>query len=213
MNSVYLSNEALMDSLIKDGYLKTPAVIEAFKKIDRKDFVPEEYKKEAYGNYPLSIGFGQTISQPLTVAFMLELLEVKEGNKILEIGTGSGWQTGLLSALVGESGKVISIERLQDLAKLAESNLEKYEFKKGGALNLLVGDGSKGYPSEAPFDRIISAAAAEKIPEAWKDQLKVHGRIVAPLKESVVVIEKTGPEEFTQKEYFGFSFVPLVVDK
>lgn len=211
MNSIYPSNEALTEALIKDGYLKTPAVIKAFKKNDRKNFVPEEHQKEAYGNYPLAIGQGQTISQPLTVAFMLELLDVKEGNKILEIGTGSGWQTGLLSELVGVGGKVVSIERLEELAKLAENNLAKYGLKER-SIKLLVSDGSKGYPSEAPFDRIISAAAADKIPEAWKDQLKVHGKIVAPLKESVVVIEKTGPEEFTQKEYFGFSFVPLISD-
>ena len=104
--------ENLIESLIKDGYLKTQQVIDAFKKIDRTNFVPEECKGNACVNVPLPIGFNQTISQPLTVAFMLELLEPKAGEKILDVGAGSGWTAGLLAQLVGENGKVIAIERI-----------------------------------------------------------------------------------------------------
>jgi protein-L-isoaspartate(D-aspartate) O-methyltransferase len=199
--------EDLINTLVKDGYLKTPAIIEAFKKIDRRDFVPEEQKERVYVNEALPIGYGQTISQPLVVAFMLELLEVKPGEKILEIGTGSGWKTALLAEL---GAKVFSIERIEELRSFAKKNLEKYQFLEKGMIKLLAGDGSKGYLPEAPFDKIIAAAAAEKLPAAWKDQLKIGGRIVAPVKDSIEVLDKSAKGKFRTKEYFGFSFVPLV---
>ena len=111
--------ENLIDSLIKDGYLKTPEIIEAFKAIDRANFVSNELKGDAYLNVPLSIGFGQTISQPLTVAFMLELLQPKKGEKILDVGAGSGWTIALLAFIVGDppagGGKIIGVERIPEL--------------------------------------------------------------------------------------------------
>ncbi len=200
-----MSREILIQSLINDGYLKTPSIIEAFKKIDRADFIPEDRKKEAYGNYPLPIGFGQTISQPLTVAFMLELLEPKPGEKILDIGSGSGWQAALLAHIVGEQGKIISIERIPELKEFAENNL-----KKIGIIEVRIGDGTEGDVTNAPFDKIIAAAAGKNIPDAWEEQLKIGGRIVAPVKESILVLDKRGPDEFEEKQYLGFSFVPLV---
>jgi len=205
-----MSKEALIRSLINDGYLKTPSIIEAFEKIDRADFVPEEQKEETYGNYPLPIGFGQTISQPLTVAFMLELLEPKVGEKILDIGTGSGWQAALIADIVGDGGKVIAIERIPDLFMFAGKNIAKCGFIEKGTVKMINADGSRGYGSEAPFDKIIAAAAAKKIPNAWKEQLRIGGRIVAPVKDSIIVLDKKGPNEFEEKRHFGFSFVPLV---
>ncbi|PIY95629.1 protein-L-isoaspartate O-methyltransferase [Candidatus Jorgensenbacteria bacterium CG_4_10_14_0_8_um_filter_39_13] len=199
-----------MKELIEEGYLRTKSIIEAFQKIDRIDFVLEEYKNEAYGNYPLPIGFGQTISQPLTVAFMLELLEPKPGEKILDVGAGSGWQTSLLAYLAGEQGRVIAIEIIPELKKFAETNIEKYNFIKIGRVELILGDGSKGYQKEAPFDKIIAAAAALSIPPAWKEQLKIGGVIVAPVGQNIVVLKKLNQNEFSQKQYFGFNFVPLV---
>lgn len=209
-----MKKEKLIQSLINDGYLRTPALIEAFRKIDRADFVPEDQKKDAYENYPLPIGFGQTISQPLTVAFMLELLEPKPGEKILDVGTGSGWQTALLAQIVGSSpaggGKIIAIERIADLFMLAGKNIGKYGSIENGIVKMINGDGSKGYSAEAPFDKIIAAAAGEKIPDAWKEQLKIGGRIIAPIKRSIVVLDKKGYKDFEEKQYFGFSFVPLI---
>jgi len=200
----------LIKELIEEGYLRTKSIIEAFQKIDRIDFVLEEYKNEAYGNYPLPIGFGQTISQPLTVAFMLELLEPKPGEKILDVGAGSGWQTSLLAYLAGEQGRVIAIEIIPELKKFAETNIEKYNFIKIGRVELILDDGSKGYQKEAPFDKIIAAAAALSIPPAWKEQLKIGGVIVAPVGQNIVVLKKLNQNEFSQKQYFGFNFVPLV---
>ncbi|MBI2591515.1 MAG: protein-L-isoaspartate O-methyltransferase [Candidatus Brennerbacteria bacterium] len=205
-----LTKELLINNLIQDGYLKTPAIIDAFKNIDRADFIPKDNLNEAYANYPLPIGFSQTISQPLTVAFMLELLDVRPGERILEIGAGSGWQTALLSFLAGENGKVLALEIIPELKAMAEANTSKYGFIEKEIAAVFLADGSNGYPLEAPYDKIIAGAAGNEIPAAWKEQLKVNGRIVAPIKESIVVLDKIAPEEFKQREYFGFSFVPLV---
>ncbi|MBI3588868.1 MAG: protein-L-isoaspartate(D-aspartate) O-methyltransferase [Candidatus Liptonbacteria bacterium] len=207
-----MEKEKLIRDLISGGYLKTPAIIEAFQKIDRQDFVPPELKLQAYSNEPLPIGHLQTISQPLTVAFMLELLEPKSGEKILDIGAGSGWQSALLAEIVGETGKIFAIERILKLKSMAENNLKRYGFIEKGIVKILWDDGSKGYAKEAPYDKIIAAASAETIPESWKNQLKVGGRLVAPVKNSIVVLDKISETQFEEKEYFGFSFVPLVVD-
>lgn len=204
--------ENLINLLVNDGYLKTSEIIEAFKAIDRADFVSEENKTRAYVNEPLSIGFEQTISQPLTVAFILELLRPRSGEKILEIGAGSGWQTALLAHIVGKesSGKVFAIERIAELKDMAEKNISKCDFVKKGNFEIILGDGSKGYKNEAPFDRIIAAAASGEIPVAWKRQLKINGRIVAPIENSIAVIDKIAKNKYVRKDYFGFSFVPLI---
>jgi protein-L-isoaspartate(D-aspartate) O-methyltransferase len=205
-----MTKEELIKELIDDGYLKTPAIIDAFKAIDRKDFVPEEIKDQVYLNMALPIGKKQTISQPLVVAFMLELLELKSGEKVLEIGTGSGWNTVLMARIIGETGKIISIERIEELYNFAKQNISKYNFLEKGIVELILGDGSIGCKKQAPFDKVIAAAAAEEIPLAWKEQLKIGGRIVAPVKDSIVALDKISKDEFGKKEYFGFSFVPLI---
>lgn len=212
-----MTRDELQKELITEGYLHSPTLIDAFGAVDRAHFVPASRKDEAYGNYPLPIGHDQTISQPLTVAFMLELLEPKAGDSVLEVGAGSGWQTALLSVLVGgaeddgrPTGKVIAVERIAALAALAERNIAAAGIPTRTNITLVVNDGTKGVPAEAPFDRIIAAAAPERIPDAWKEQVKIGGRIVAPLRESIVVLRKTGHDTFETKQYFGFTFAPLI---
>jgi len=116
----------LINQLISEGTLKTPAIISAFEKIKREDFMLPENADEAEANYPLSIGHSQTISQPFTVAFMLELLEPQPGDKILDIGSGSGWTTALLAEIIGPQGQVFAIERIPELKKFGENNVKKY---------------------------------------------------------------------------------------
>lgn len=211
----------MIQELVSDGYLKTPLIIEAFRAIDRKNFVPEELAEAAYDNTALPIGFGQTISQPLVVAFMLERLQPRPGEKILDVGAGSGWKAGLLAYCVssrirnkesGINGKVITIERIPALKKMAEENIGKYNFIKKGTVKVVLGDGSKGYKSEALYDKIIAGAAGEKIPESWQKQLKVGGRIVTPVGHAIAVLDKVSEKEFQEKRYEGFSFVPLIED-
>lgn len=209
-----MNKEELLEELIKDGYLRTASIIEAFKKIDRIEFVPAGEEPHAYENRPLPLPEGQTISQPLTVAFLLELLEPKRGEKILDVGAGSGWQTALLAELVGDppagGGKVIAVERVKQLQEFAAANLTKFGFIEKGTVRVVHGDASAGYAPEAPYDKIVAAAAAPAIPEEWKTQVKVGGKIVAPVGEAIVVLEKTGPEEFEERTFHGFRFVPLV---
>lgn len=212
------TKEGLISLLIEDGYLKTPAVIEAFRAIDRRDFVPSEAANDAYANHPLPIGVEQTISQPLVAAFMIELLSPQPGDKVLDIGAGSGWQTAILAKIVtdgGAPGKVFALERIAKLAKFAEENVAKYGFIESGAVEVVLKDGKLGQSSAAPFDRIIAAASAETLPPVWKTQLKIGGRLVAPVGHNIVVLEKRSKEDFEEKRYFGFSFVPLLggVDK
>lgn len=205
-----MTNDKLIQDLIYSGYLKHPKIIKAFKNINRADFVPEELKSLAYLDEALLIGYGQTISQPLVVAFMLEILELKKGDKILEIGAGSGWQTALIANIIGERGKIYSIERIPELYDFAKNNISKYNFLEKGIVKLILGDGSKGYKEESPYDKIIAAASADEIPEAWLAQLKINGRVVAPIKNSIFAFGKTSKNKFRKKEYFGFSFVPLI---
>ena len=204
----------LINQLIEEKYLKSSQIVSAFRKIKRADFVPEKIKKEQGENFineynaPLPIGFGQTISQPLTVAFMLELLQPEEGNNILEIGSGSGWQTAMLCQIIGSEGFIHAIEFISELKEFGENNVGKYKFNN---VEFICGDGSKGLADKAPFDRIIAAASAEeKIPQVWKEQLKINGRLVAPAGNSIWLIIKKDEKKFEEKEYPGFAFVPLV---
>ncbi len=201
---------SLVDDLIKEGWLKTDKVIDAFRSIDRADFMPEEIRNLAEVNEAFSIGFDQTISQPLVVAFMIEKLQVSEGDIVLDIGSGSGWTTALLSYLVGDKGKVVALEVIPELREFGEKNVSKYNFIKKGTAQFALADGTKGYKSEAPFDKILaSAAVQDKIPLAWKKQLKEGGIIVTPVRHSIWVLEKKGGK-LKKEEHEGFTFVPLI---
>jgi len=158
----------------------------------------------------LPIGFGQTISQPLVVAFMLEQLDPQPGHKILDIGSGSGWTSALLAEIVGSKGKVIAIEIVSELKEFGEKNTSKYNFIKKGIVEFICADGSKGYVKEAKFDRILASASGRELPLAWKEQLKIKGKIVAPIGTSIWTFIKKSKNSFQEIEHPGFAFVPLI---
>lgn len=204
----------LTGQLIKEGYLKTPRLISAWRKIERQDFLPAELVDSAETNAPLPIGHGQTISQPLTVAFMLELLAADKGMKVLDVGSGSGWQTALLAELVGEIGTVHALEVIPELKGFGEKNVSKYNFIKSKRVKFFCTDGWEGYTKAAPYDRIIVAAAGESIPQPLIEQLKDKGRLVMPVggrwSQDIVLLIKEKGGKISEKRFPGFVFVPLV---
>lgn len=205
-----MSNQELIKQLVTDGVLKSPRLIDAFQRINRADFVPKELKGQAYVNAPLSLGFGQTISQPLTVAFMLELLQPAPGDNILDIGSGSGWQTALLAHLVGPSGTITALEIVPELYEQSIKNISRYNFIKNGIVRMLCANAAAGLAAAAPFDKIIAAAELNEIPKPWLDQLKTNGRLVAPVSHSLILIIKKEDGRLDRQEFPGFVFVPFV---
>lgn len=180
---------------------------EAFKVVKRGDFLSSKYKDEDIGDHPVPIGYGQTNSQPTTVAFMLELLQPGVGDRVLDVGSGSGWTTALLAEIVGDKGKVFGVELIPELVEFGQKNLTKYNF--GQAQILQAEKGVLGLPKKGPFDKILVSAAARKLPEELVEQLKIGGRIVIPIKNSVWRIDKVSEKELDEEEFPGFMFVPL----
>jgi len=174
--------------------------------------MPEEIKALSEIDEAMPIGHGQTISQPLTVAFMLEQLQPNPGDKILDIGSGSGWTTALLSHIVsqGKQGRVVAMEIIPELKKFGEKNVSKYGFVKKGVARFILANGSLGYKEEAPYDKILVSAAAGKVPKSLKKQLKTKGKMVMPVKNSILTIIKNSEQEFKETKHEGFTFVPLV---
>lgn len=178
----------------------------AFKAVPRKDFVPNYLQAQSDIDAPLPIGFGQTISQPTTVRLMLEWLEAQAGDKVLDIGSGSGWTTALLSKIVGSEGKVYAVEKIPELVEMGRENcravgIDNAEF-------FTAGD-EFGLPEKAPFDRILVSAAAEELPQSLLKQLNDGGKIVIPVENDILEIEKEGGD-YIIKNHRGFVFVPLV---
>ncbi len=211
-----------MEELVKHlrgiGVLKSPQIISAFLAVDRRDFVPAEFGDEAYIDEALSIGHGQTISQPYTVAFMLELLGPQSGEIVLDIGSGSGWQTAMLANIVGGNGKIHAIEIVLELCELGKRNVGKYNFVGSGIAEFHCGDGDKPVVGDGEADRIIAAASiacresdkSKCLPENWKCELKIGGVIVTPIGRSIWKFIKKSEGEFISEEHPGFVFVPYV---
>ncbi|NBG88599.1 protein-L-isoaspartate(D-aspartate) O-methyltransferase [Isachenkonia alkalipeptolytica] len=207
------NNALLVQKIEANRILKTPSIKEALLAVDRKDFVLPRYTDYAYLDRPLPIGEGQTISQPSTVVFMLELLQAEKGHKVLDAGSGSGWTTALLSHIVGPRGKVIAMELLPSLKTFGEENFKHAPYENG---IFLQGNGAKGVPEEAPFDRILISAGAREIPSALLDQLAEGGKLVLPLQDrrgNLVLVEKRGNNDFHKSYYPGFAFVPFITDR
>ncbi len=169
-----LREEMVREQLIPRG-IEDERVLAVFGKVTREVFVPVELKGDAYGDFPLSIGEGQTISQPYMVALMTQCLELKGNEKVLEIGTGCGYQTAMLAEL---SKEIYSVERKKTLAKRAEKTLEKLNYTN---VRVLVGDGTLGWEEFSPYDRIVVTAATQEVPSPLMDQLKEEGIMVIPV--------------------------------
>lgn len=202
-----------MNELIKimknSGFLNDNKVELAIRKSPRHEFVPKSLLDMAYENIPISLMKNQTISQPSVVSRMTELLNVMEGQKILEIGSGSGWQSAILSFLVAH-GKVFSIERHPKLVKFAKENLNKLGIQN---VDIILGDGSLGLSQESPFDRIIITAACKKVPPPLFEQLSLDGLLIAPVGEysqSLILFKKTSQGIIEIKNQPGYVFVPLL---
>ncbi len=206
MDYEILRKRMVQEQLIPRG-IKNPTVLNVFSKIERHKFIPESLRSSAYADFPLSIGEGQTISQPYIVALMTECLDLTGKEKVLEIGTGSGYQTAILAELAGE---VYSIERFEVLTERAQTLLSELGYKN---IKIKVGDGTLGWEEAVPFDRIIITAASPKIPLPLIEQLADSGKLILPLGESlaqVLTLVEKKEGKLKSMDICGCVFVPLV---
>ncbi len=208
----YEEERAMMvKNLKRSGYVKSKEVERAMMNVHRHVFVPKSVLRSAYYDSPLPIGEGQTISAPHMVAMMLERLDLKEGQNVLEVGGGSGYHAALVAYIVGDEGQVISVERIGTLAERARKALRECGLEK--RVVMVVGDGSIGWEKKAPYDRIFITCASPQIPPPLVNQLKDGGKLLIPLGslhlQTLVLAEKRGGR-IKKKSYGGCMFVPLI---
>jgi len=205
--------DSLVDKLLNQGYIRTENVKNAMLKVPREEFIPPENKPYAYADQPLPIGDGQTISAPHMVAIICEKLNLTEGMKVLEIGTGFGYNAAVVSELLGDDGHLFTVERLESLAKQARDNLKRTGYSD--KVTVITGDGTIGYSEEAPYDRIYATASAPEIPEPLKEQLKIGGKLILPVGsidyfQELVCVERISTDEFKTHQLGGVVFVPMI---
>lgn len=209
--------ERLVEALVEEGVIRSEKVRKAMLSVPREEFVPPEHRRWAYVDHPLPIGHGQTISAPHMVALMTELLDPEPGHIVLEIGTGSGYQSAVLAEIVAKQdpsrrGHVYTIERIPELAEFAINNLKRTSYIN--YVTVIVGDGTKGYSEKAPYDRIIVTAAAPDIPKPLLEQLKNGGKMVIPVGDlglqRLLIVEKSIDGRVRVKEDTYCLFVPLI---
>jgi protein-L-isoaspartate(D-aspartate) O-methyltransferase len=197
--------------LVRAGDIRSASVRDAFLRVPRETFVPADLQGAAYEDTPLPIGEGQTISAPSMIAIMLEEAGLREGERVLEIGTGSGYHAALLACLVG-ARNVVTIERIPGLADRGRENLVRAGF---GEVTVVAGDGSLGYPARAPYDCIMATAGAPRLPSAWNGQLTAEGRILAPVGDSryaqeLLIARRRADGGLDVRRGTPCAFVPLI---
>ena len=201
----------LVSGLMRRGYVSNREVAAALRKVPREEFVPSALRDEAYIDTPLPIGSGQTISAPHMVAMMAEALDLRPGQKVLEVGGGSGYHAAVVAELVSPEGHVFTMERLEELAELARNNIARTGY--ASSVTVVLSDGSVGLPGEAPFDRIFVACGAPAVPEPLKAQLKDGGLMLVPvggrMYQELVRVERRGGR-YTTVNLGGCVFVPLI---
>ena len=205
--------EELVDKLSRNGYIKTDQVKNAMLFVPREEFIPPENRRYAYIDQPLPIGKGQTISAPHMVAMICETLDLKRGMKILEVGSGFGYNAAVVAEIIGPEGHLFTTERIESLAKSARDNLKRTGFDQ--CVTVLHTDGTKGLKEEAPFDRIYATASAPKIPEPLKEQLKIGGRLLTPIGsrnhfQELICIVRLSENEYESRKLGGVAFVPMI---
>lgn len=217
----YNRYDKLIKNLISQNYLASPRIIDAFKQTPRVDYIPDVHKKISAINAPLPLTDKQTTSQPLTIAFMLELLQPQPGDKILEIGYGSGWQTAILAKIVyppdsnlpnnKKSGEVYACEIIPSVAKFGNSNLNRnIPTKLRSRIHLSQVDYRESFKENAPYDRIIAGAAFENVPTDLIKSLTINGTFVFPTKaRDIRRIQRTGKTQIIEETFPGFIFVPI----
>ena len=210
MNQDFIKErERLEKQLQRDGRILSNDVEDAFLAVPREEFIPNKQKPYSYVDKPLDIGSNQTISAPHMVAIMVEAIDLKKGQKILEIGAGSGYHAAIVAHIVGKEGKVISVERIESLAESAKEHLNKAGIRN---VEVIVGDGSMGLEQYAPYDHIYVTCAAPLIPKPLIDQLKNGGSLLIPVGDRICDLQKITKkgDETSVENLGGCAFVPLI---
>jgi protein-L-isoaspartate(D-aspartate) O-methyltransferase len=200
------SYKSLIRNLLEEKYIKSPIIQSAFLHVERHFFIQEESAPYTGDDKPISIGFGQTNSQPRTVAMMLEWLQPQTEQTILDIGCGSGWTSALLGHITGSSGQVIGLDRIPELTQFAIQNIKRFNMTH---VTIQIATNQLGLPGQT-FDRILVSAAAKRFPQELLDQLNPNGIMVIPVNNDIFVIKKTEDGKYLHQRFSGFRFVPLI---
>jgi protein-L-isoaspartate(D-aspartate) O-methyltransferase len=209
MTDYAAEREAMIRRQIEDRGIHDPKILEAFRSVPREEFLSRDYADLAYGDHPLPIEAGQTISQPYIVALMIQAAQIRPGDRVLEVGAGSGYAAAVMSRIAGE---VIAIERQSELVKVAAERMRRLGFDN---VRIVEADGTRGWAPEAPYDAIVAAASGSHVPKSWVEQLADGGRIVMPVGEpnwiqKLVKVTKGPAGQLITEDLGGVRFVPLI---
>jgi protein-L-isoaspartate(D-aspartate) O-methyltransferase len=209
MTDYAAEREAMVERQLRRRGISEPEILDAFRAVPREEFVSLDQAHMAYGDHPLPIEAGQTISQPYIVALMIQAAAIKPGDRVLEVGAGSGYAAALISRI---AEKVIAIERQHELVEVARERMRRLGY---GNVEIVEGDGTKGWRDEAPYDAILAAASGSHVPSPWVEQLAPDGRIVMPvgdpgLVQELIKVTKQEDGILRQESLGGVRFVPLI---